>query len=399
MLEWIKNTILQFNEITSLHIHTYPDGQVVYYGCTVKKKGDEILITSSFEHTDISKTVGAIPVNKPIYLTIDGRGVLHKQVVTRPIKIENVLPQTKLQDFYIQQYLEEGRDYISLIRKETLNSILSPFANFYIAGIYLGPFSVLSHSDWLLNSERSIQTIGVKIGSIDLQKNLEFNQQRPSGSFQLGDETYPNASLIPFATALLHWFNKNTIQFIGNESYNLLAHNALDKILAKKFSRWALLILFTIAFSNALFYMSNHSQYQESYFEFQSFQEIYQQHAQLTKEIEEIERFRQVVGFRTSETPFFYRIDQIAHSVPSEISLTSLTLHPLDPIAKQRDRKLAFKSNTVVIKGACSNALYVNKWIETLEDMPWVTTVSGSKYKYDSFKQIGIFEFTLLVKP
>ncbi len=150
MLNYLKNIeIFKSNRATGLHCYVNGGNTPVFsYVILVKKKG-KIEIEQQVEiQCEFEKLPEIIPVKYPVYLSIDGKGILHRQIEFDSSKpaIQLAIPNANEDDFVSEQF--DGisqKKYISFARKEFVDDILAKLSDlkFSVIGLTISPFSCL----------------------------------------------------------------------------------------------------------------------------------------------------------------------------------------------------------------------------------------------------------------
>ena len=91
--------------------------------------------------------------------------------------------------------------------------------------------------------------------------------------------------------------------------------------------------------------------------------------------------------------------DQIGKTVPSDIRLTELVLHPVDEAEQERNRRLVFVPGLIRVEGISQEPLALNRWVAELEGLSWVGSIQEVAYQKLRRESGGTFAFTIHVAP
>ena len=165
------------NKLISVSINLSSEFPELEGGSFVLSKGDVNfeLDINDFKKEDISKL--------PVVLTIEGKGVLHKFVETSidKIKLRNIIPNIKEEDFYVNYTPNEIGTWVSIIRKDLVSNILEEKGVLIdnIVDLYLGPTGI----QWL--TEMSDELPAFVGGSELTYQNKQLESIRKSSSGHL----------------------------------------------------------------------------------------------------------------------------------------------------------------------------------------------------------------------
>jgi hypothetical protein len=121
-----KINIIKGSKSAGLDIWITPDDTLEINAIVISSHRDKIKILFKKSISTIEELPSALSANLPIYLSIDGKGILHKIIDSQnngPL-LDALLPNANKNDFIIQHtVLEEKRELISIIRNEKMEEI------------------------------------------------------------------------------------------------------------------------------------------------------------------------------------------------------------------------------------------------------------------------------------
>src|SRR6266542_4442178 len=128
MFDWLKNNdFLKSNKIQGLHCLLLPEGDVLFsYTLLARVKGKiEISKVGSFKGS-IDQIDDTVLKNIPVFLSMDGKGVLSKKVKGDDAKIplQQVIPNATEDEFVVEETKGTADSlFISLARKENVEEL------------------------------------------------------------------------------------------------------------------------------------------------------------------------------------------------------------------------------------------------------------------------------------
>ena len=138
------------NKVVGLHLQLQDNSQLFSY-CELLKIKSAVDVSSSgvVEHIDQLST--PMFTKAPVYLSLDGKGVMHFKVdhnSTIADALSTILPNVKMDDFYIQEKVEKDKKWISLMRKGQLTRLINELdaKGVKVVDLVLGAFSVANYS-------------------------------------------------------------------------------------------------------------------------------------------------------------------------------------------------------------------------------------------------------------
>lgn len=405
MLTKIADSLFKIRSVVGMEIILLPDEQVEYNYVQLSRKGKLIVTESNgLGIGNLRQVQEVIDNNVPIWLSLSGRGILHKKIKQASGDVKHsllsIFPNVKPDDFYIQRYVV-GQDIIfSIVRKKTLDEILNFFKQNKLAviGVCLGPFSVDK-----LFPVMELESDNLLIGShlIRFENNhiIEYNflsQKYQDRSFKVDSEYMPEAMLVAYSVSLQALAIKNTISLDVEELIR-----SKDELINKKVFEvlgvTALLIFFVALLANFILFNYYNHRYVElssNYSEYSTFKTDFDS---INKEIERKETFLlEADWMRPSQISLY--ADRIGESVPSSIVLKEMSVNPLDNGLTRTQKKHVFLFNRIILSGICNRPTDLNSWIQSIKIMNWVSEVEIRNYTYDDKIHRGIFLIEIIVK-
>ncbi len=346
-----------------------------------------------------------IPIDCPINLVINGKGILQKQLKefanNDQAIIQNIFPNTRSDVFYLQKTKMADGLAIAIARKDLVDEIAHLFQakKMLLTGIALG----------VLDLRFLLTVVKDKTVLFTPQQELWFSsekqliqiktQERPKEqSLLLADHSELVASAAMSYTCALKGFLQipssipsEQINFGKEEFFH---QNVLQKAgMALSFFFLGLLLINTGFY---YFYKTKNEQLASSILHSRNqLSELDAIKANLQKQQGLISKTNINQSTRSS-----YYADQIGTSLPKDLQLQELEIFPM--LGKARDYEagtlVRYDHQKINIKGWCKNSLTYNTWIKELEALPWVAKAQHINYQ-DVHKTLGEFELQIIIAP
>ena len=384
------------HKINNLLIFTDADDSMSFYYASVKKNKEDYKIIKESTFENIDECIEAIDYKAPLIVTIEGKGVLHKNVTieTRDAVIQQFSSINNGDDFYIQHYIiTEEKSIVSISRKEFVDQILNKFyaKRRYPISLFLGPFSLNVLSDYLnTNIDIGNEIIEFFEGKVcDIKTCHKF---LPSGYINILEDNISEASIIPYSSAICFFAKHKIVNFVSE----IATLRDKDYIYENIFfiGKYLLLISsFIVLLVNFLFYSKYDRDLKNINAEMSSAIDSLTMINKLKKEINDK---RAVMGSNNylASTDFSKYSDRIASCMPEQISLDIMNIFPVNGKI-QTNSDIKFSTNTIVIQGETNGLNYVDTWIKSLYNEKWIKNVHIDSYKYNVSTGLGLFQLTI----
>lgn len=397
-MNYLKNMkFLKSTRVTGLHCYIKEDSNPVFsYVILVKKKGKiEIELRDEIQ-CEFENLSEIIPVKIPVYLSIDGKGILHRQIAHDPSKpaIQQAIPNANESDFAFEQF--EGtsqKKYISFARKEFVDDILNKLSNqkFSIIGLTISPFFCMGLFDIFpelpvpfMVGRYELEFDRISSELIAFSKNEMTDQNR---LYTIADNELSSALVLPFFNALTYYTNSS-----AKTEYSVVSNQKIEYVSKRLFeiAGWNLLIFLFITLLVNFIIFSNLSEEKQRLDTIVSDnKELFTKLNQVKEELLWKEKFLGQTGY-DRKMWFSFFADQVGASVPEEITLEKLTIHPIrSKILNLKEIEL--EPNLIRIEGFTNNSLSVNNWALLLKKMAGVTDVVIGSFSRIENSSTGVF--------
>lgn len=355
----------------------------------LEKKKTKIHLIESYDGLTLEQFKEKVDKNIPLLLSMEGKGVLHKNVNytegdSSEVLLRKVFPSSNIDEFYVQAL---SGSMVSVIRRDAFDGLLSQIstAGFFVVGAAIGPFVLERISMLLENNEVNTSSYILKFQE---GKMLSFVKKESSLGLKIniGGEQVAEKNIVSFASALTYFVNDTS--FFQSDILELVKEDFRQK---KKFNvRGAAILagLFIVFFANYLVFDSLQSSNGKLRTQAGTQSESYKQSEVLKTELEEKTNLQKKLGLSGTSRISYYA-DCIAASLPEEIQLTKLLVNPVEKKVKE-EKEIEYDVNQIVVAGKCRKVIYYNEWKKKLSKMSWVKTISVENYT-DTDDKIGEF--------
>ena len=335
----------------------------------------------SFKKEDISSF--------PIILTIEGKGVLHKFVETPlgKIKLRNVIPNIKEDDFYINYTQHSIGTWVSIVRKDVVLKVLenSGLSINHVIDLYLGPTGI----QWLTEMSNELPNF---IGGSELvYQNNQLQSIRKSSEGHLKNRLIFGADLefnmhLAFIGALVTFSKKNTIY--KNEEWIENTDILKDKKVFQNTVKITLGVLLFVFMGNMVFNQVLNGTFNEKVAIALTHTDLVNQAVSLQEEEKLKKEFIEKLGLEVNPQ-FAVFSDEIGETVPKKIQLSRLIVNPLKKAIRKK-KLMEFKKEIIEIGGFCNSSQVCNEWVRELRTLNWVKKIELLEFKFNK-DNIGEF--------
>ncbi len=368
-----------------------------FYFLQVLKKKHEVNIFSQRSFDGVEDAVQKIKQVQHIHLIFNNEKVLSKMIndaqLADKLLFSKAFPNTKLSDFYFDIVRFNNSAFISIVRKQDVQSVITHIQNegVIVSGFSIGNGSVFSNIT--IFSEGSVHTSNLHI---ELEENQPINIAaiKPvSKEILLGELKLESDYLLGFTTALQ--FYKGELKSKSNELLIKLHQNFLQKRVFDIGIRFGLGILFVGLLVNFLFFSSYSAESEKNKTELALNSAHKKQLISLNNLVEKKKLL--VTSMESiSDSRVTWLLNTLLSSVPSTVYLEKVAYQP--KIKTQAENKpIIFTENQVVVKGTSVNDTKFTEWLQYLEEADWTAEVRDVDYGTGSSKE-NSFEFVVVIK-
>jgi hypothetical protein len=399
----VREKILRIPRAAGAEVMLAQDGKYIVHIVCVSVKKNKVLVEKQLSG-DLN-IFEQIPRHFPIYISFTGRGIFSKKIPTASAQtniIEHFFPEANPNEFYYTTCDYNTFSAITVARKKVIDAIVTQLIeqSHNIINVSIGfqelPL-ILPHITTGSGEIRSGSYVFTTDGKTISGFETNFSPAEDcKEEFIFSAQYLPQSQIIALAGAvalLADDLHHMPVLAVENVAFK---RKDFSYFLLFKFWGWVLMVcVLVILLINFLFFSHYSGKLTE-----QGANQTF--NTGNTAGIEKLEHnvarkelFLQHAGWmNNSKTSYF--ADRIASLLPSDIVLTSMQFNPLQK-SNGSFRQIAFKMNTLETSGECSNASYLNQFINNLKNIPGIINITVLNYQYNKEKNTGSFILEILV--
>lgn len=399
MLQAIKKYILHKNQYFGVE-HSVTYEQEVIHSTCLKKLKNTLDVNQRFSVYSIENLASKLPSKTGIFLILNNNHVISKQVASnKSLEADNVIhnafPNINLADFYYEYITQNSSTFISICRKDYLDTLIEKYQNhdIQIIGISLGNLIFSSATSFLedqifFTSNAKIVLENKSVQSIESNKANQITKHNINGIAT--DNTYI-LSLFGALIPAVHYISPvNNFNALKTSLKTAFEQTRYFKLLLKT----GLLLLLTVLLIN--FFVFNRYFNKVSMLE-QTSQVNLNSKQSLLKLNEETTKAQKMVDdmFKNSISKSSFFVNGIVKSLPNSIVLSELNYQPLAKNIKT-NAPVAITENTIIVSGESLDSRMFSEWLNKLENLSWIAQVDILNYN-DAAKSISNFSVKITI--
>ena len=373
-------TYLQYGNCYCGLEHSTSAGVDVMHISILKKSKKEVILEDYFQVSSIEDISKKLPNNQHVSLIVNNDQVLSKSIdsdQTDAFKlIYKAFPNINLDEFYYEAISEGSRHFISICRKNYIDTLITEYSklNLHIIDIGLGNNLITDLKPYLDETEiqTSNATITFENGTI---KNIEKTTIKHR-VYDINGQQVSNQNMLSFAGALSIILNRDT-RFSNFDKRNLIDSFKQNRFFTQ-FLRFAGLFILMILLINFLFFNHYFNQVNElkqvSQINQTTKDQIVKLNASVSKQQKMVD---DLLNSSTSKSSYY--ANEIMQSLSNTIILNEFSFQPLQKRVKA-DKPIELQSSLIAIAGSTSNSDLFSEWIAQLEKKNWIQAVEIHDY-------------------
>ena len=400
MFDRLKDNITGIKKAAGVFIQIMPDDSLLFHFTIIKRKNNEIY-TEEYETTgQFEQLFEKLDKNLPIFLNIDGKGVLHKKNTLGADKkaAQQIFPNIKPGDFYFQFYQPvEGNGFISLIRKEVLNEIYKIIREkgSFIISISLGPFYSIFLKKNILKDHSEL-IAGISTIVMEDERIFSIQQNSPNLINYYLDDVKISSVLLPVFSQLLTHFSGKPEEIITDEEMITDGKEFSYFHKFRIFGIGILVVLFGLLLINYLLFDTYQNRLNTLSVETQQIISDAKKIEKLQTDLRLAEKILNNSGIK-KDAYFSYYGDRIASLLPQSIVLEEMWIQPLTEKIKTL-KEIQYENNSIQIRGNTKYDTQLNSWIQEMENEVWVKDITIVEYEREESGNRAQFEIEILIK-
>ena len=237
MLDKLKNINL-FQEKKFAVIGVIIADITTYEVLIIDRISEQLSIADSFFATEYKELKERVSVSTPVVCNFSGKGIINKKAASKSNYLKEILFNADADDFYIYEVNQGNQEFVSLARKDVLDTIFNQFKEdkYLVLDYSIGPFvSVLFEKlidqnsflsgDYLLHFEEGLL--------IEYHKKTGFEE-----TYVLGKDKISSKQIVLFSTLLNHLYPLEVIRY----DFEFLKLNKQELLLKKTFNNGVVLL-------------------------------------------------------------------------------------------------------------------------------------------------------------
>ncbi|WP_169304302.1 PilN domain-containing protein [Pedobacter frigoris] len=385
-------------------VHLAQDGTYVVKVVKISLDKQQVHIGSKKTHKGSLAKITPEPITVPLAITLTGRGILVKRTaridVVSESSLQHLFPTLKLAEFYVQHFVSGAHSFVAIVRREVADAVMGAFKKqgAEVLMLSLGAFVVDQVIPQLNSYSEVLRFDGHQVEMNADKSWKEYNYQ--SGltlgfPLKIDIETMPEEYLLAYATAFQLILNDKLplIEVDADHIKDRLEEHAA-KLKFKKYGTLMLFVFFALLMVNFLLLSMYNSSNQELMSKAGKQSYLFENRQKLEEEVKGKENLVNKLGWNKGYR-YAYLCDQLASSLPKELTLHELQINPLsgNTIGLIKDTDL--ETGNMKIKGQTTSVYAVNNWIYELKQKAWVKDVQLEKYAADDQNEAQVFTILL----
>lgn len=362
--------------------HYSDNGNDILQVCLLKQTKNELDVDSVFQVESIEDATKKLQKNQHVTLVINNHKVLSKTIESEQndaLKIVYMaFPNINLEDFYFEVLSENNIHFISLCRKDYINSIIESYSkrNSFIVDISLGN-TIISAVKSFINDDK-VHTSNA-IVAIEDNHIVKINKNETEHhTYNINGLTIPNDQLLSFSAALQSVL-KNSTSKINFEAKKLLLEDDFNNArFFNQFLKFGGIFILILLLANFFFF----NYYFDKVNELHQVSEINQSSkTQILKLDEAVSKKQKMVDdlLKSNGSKSSFYSNSIIHGLPNSILLSEFNFQPLSKRIKT-GKIIEPDENTISISGTSNDSELFSIWLNEVEQEDWVEKINIIDY-------------------
>ena len=398
-------TYYRLNQVAGVHMHVYSDTHISIQVCAVSVNGSKLQIDKKIiDLPSLALLKDHIPVKSIIALNLSGKGILQKQVERVDMIDQNtfnkLLPNAKLEDFYVQNFVSGESSFISLIRSSEADKWIFRLKELQFSPLILslGAFPVDVIVPQLNMYETDFFFNGYQVKRNENSEWIECAYDETSHSsfpIKLASEKIDEKLIIPYAVAFQLALSNSLEPVKANVSH---LETDLQKELADKKikvqSVVVLIVLFGLLLINFIVFSWLNSSNNTLTEQVSRYTQNSSNQQEINEQVKNKEARLKSLGW-DGGIDKSQLIDQIASLLPPEVSMEEIAVNPIDQAQSRAQKTLSFYEHKIQVTGNSERIIPVNEWIARVKTKSWVKNIQMENFTYNNELNTGQFTVTI----
>lgn len=341
--------------------------------------------------------------NSAILLVANSSRILHKVITNKSDlseeeKIKLLLPNVKSDDFFCYSCtLDNDTEFVSLVRKNYLQSILQQFSSYkkHITHVAIGP-SPMFTTYKLAFSKNDDDSYKVdfknyhflfknsRLQKFDIDPYIETSDQQEI--IHIGSETIDSSLLIIYSYVANYFLNPMSLPGINTPAALTANGDFIFKKVANILTGTYLLFIFILLSVSTVIFTTVNSRYQKLLTTYAQNKHNWENVATKNIVYDKQKRLLERNGLANQSRISFYA-DQLTWNLPEDIYLSKMDIHPVN--TRTMSDNVEFIGDKILIEGNSYSSTELSDWVNNLKKLPWIAGVLIRDFKDNG--NIGTF--------
>ncbi len=394
----------QISQVAGVSIAIGRDGSLNIGACEIVINNDSLSFVKKASVNTLTELCSQLTANANVSLNLSGKGVLQKRINRIEEFTQNnfdaVLPNGKVDDFYIQNFISGEYSFVSLIRKAEANQWIAQLGEkgFTTLLLSLGPFPVQNIMSQLNIYGEEIVFDG-HIIKLDEKKEWVschyLETARAPFPLKVELEGINEKIVIAYAAAF-QLLLSSRIESV--QVYAPVLETTFKELQAKQKLKVNGVIVIVVFFMMLLFNLIVFTELNASNSQLSDQLSVSAQSTINLQGTEDQIKQKELVlsdlgwdeNINKSEL-----IDRLASLMPPELTWQELKLNPVDVAASRLQKNLVFNNRQISITGKSEKIIPVNEYIARIKTVQWVKNVQLNSYTFNNELNTG--QFTIII--
>ena len=377
MLNRLKTYLKYGNHFCGIE-HTVKGNENKIICTLLKKSKKELDIKATFKSKSIEELCSKLPKKQHAYLILNNDQILSKTIESNTSDVNTIVnkafPNIDLNDFYFEILQQNKTHFVSICRRDYINSLIKEYKEngISIIDIGLGNLQISSivdyiDSDFITSSNASISFENNEITSIN-----PLNETN-AVSYSINSLEVSNNDLLSFGGALQPILRNSATQHNADDLKFELKDSYKHSRFFSEFSKYSLVFFLGLLLVNFLFFNHYHSKVNE----LQEVAQINNTSKELIIKLnEDVTKKETMVNnmLKSGSSKSSFYTNVITQSMPNSILFSQIDYQPLAKRIK-KDKPIEVNTNKLIISGSSNDSELFSNWITELEDFYWVKKI------------------------
>ncbi len=356
-----------------------------YFLLELKKSKGELLITNKKELTSLDELPSSIQKKHPILLCINTYDILTKKVdfnnsANVEMIVNQAFPNIDLNNFYYEVIQQENSPFVTLSRKESVDSILRRLQELKvkISSFSLGISALANVVPYLEEETMIVSNHEINLINKTIE-NLTPMEVESKQLYTINGLELSSSYLLPFSQILVN-LNKSARNTNFSDITESLKWEFRNFRIFNQVLKFALIFFIALLLGNFFAYNSYHEEVGQLNAAMEATSskkdELTFLGASVKRKQERVETLS-----KSSNSKATYYLDLFAQRIPTSILLGDIKYQPLAKPVRE-NKPILLEEGTLLVSGISKDVNDFSFWVEELEKEEWINSVETLDYDY-----------------